>query len=233
MATAPTIGMQKPAAQKRLAAHIVESARAAAMACHTAAGLSLGTGVLGAREAARLLRAAESLCRSAVTVLVEVRDNEQSSDPPAGGGNAAEGSSSRASRRRSRRKGKGKGPSGDAMKLDEEVVLMAATPTQGAYPSEAKKATARSGARVSPYPLSGSMASTVTQIGPLGLEVGATVLLDGLLARPELNSKMAIVNDFDSTEERYSLTMVANQATARVKASNLRRSTFPAAVSGS
>ena len=45
--------------------YVVEAARAATMAVHSAMGLSLAS----SREAARLLRAAEGLCRAAVAVL--------------------------------------------------------------------------------------------------------------------------------------------------------------------
>ena len=53
-------------AQQKDMKHCLEAARAASLAAHSAAGLATA---VGAKEAARLLRAAEALARSAVAVL--------------------------------------------------------------------------------------------------------------------------------------------------------------------
>ena len=110
---------------RRLAA---EASRASLLSLHAAAGLSWPHDV----AAARLLRAAEGLVRSAVAVLVssagaasEAQKDEKKVGAPSGAGNG----SSRSARRRRRRRGAlGKGglepPTEGSLQDDRDVVMV-------------------------------------------------------------------------------------------------------------
>ena len=110
-------------AEKKFNKYVVEAARAAVLATHTAAGLATGGGA--PREVARLLRSAEALSRSAVALLSTSTARSSSSGgakgafgargttpdvafgarvgSPDGAGNGTSGTGKRGARRRGRR----------------------------------------------------------------------------------------------------------------------------------
>ncbi|CAK0879362.1 unnamed protein product [Prorocentrum cordatum] len=115
-----------PPTQRARAAAPLEAARGALLAAHAAAGLAGGAEF---REAARLLRAAEGLIRSAVAVLAAPPPPEPAAAPPVA-----------RPRRRPRRRGRGgaRGPAGgsdDAMEAKEDAAAAAAVAGGPAAPS--------------------------------------------------------------------------------------------------
>ena len=58
-------------------------------------------------------------------------------------------------------------------------------------------------------------------IGQEDIDKGDTVIIDGLLKASELNGKVGVVVDFDSSSGRYKVELEGSQDTKRIKRCNL------------
>ena len=220
------------------AKHVVEAARAAALAAHCAAGLAASAGL---RPAARLLRTAEALSRSAVAALT----CPSPSLPAAVAGSAGSPAVPSARARRRRNKKQKEEMSASAVPMDvaqspaavdgaSKVALAAPPPVLSAVASafvpgkertlKAQTSRERSPRRCSPPPSASSasaLVGTVSGSASIGLfTVGQTAMLGGLESRPELTGSVSILS-YDSVAGRYAVTVDATGEKIKVKEANL------------
>ena len=216
----------------------IESARAAALASHCAAGLATAARY---RSAARLLRAAEALARSAVAELGFPAPQPASAASAAVPGGTGEPSKRAVRRRAKKEKGK-MGAAAMSVELVQSVAVSggvseAALPpavqpslvSAGAGPGTVRTLRARISRERSPRrsrPPSASSASapagSATGSASIGrLAVGQTALLGGLESRPELTGSVTILS-FDSLAGRYAVTVDATGEKFKVKGANLK-----------
>jgi hypothetical protein len=220
------------------AKHVVEAARAAALAAHCAAGLAAAAGL---QPAARLLRAAEALSRSAVASLTGPSPAPAAVASPIG---SLAVPSARARRRRNNKKKKEES-SESAMPMDLALApaamdgiskaACAAPPSVFSadapefVPGKTRTLKAQTSRERSPRrclsPHAASSASALDGkvpgfVGPGGFTVGHTVLLKGLVSRPELSGSVSILS-FDAVAERYAVKVDATGEFMKVKEVNL------------
>jgi len=216
--------------------NVVEAARAAALAAHCAAGLAASAGL---RPAARLLRTAEALSRSAVAALTC-----PSPLPPAPVAESAglpAVPSARARRRRNKKQKEEQNMS--AMPVDEEPLAVkdgvskaASVPPPSVLSADAtvfvpvaRTLKARSSRERSPRRCSSSPSASPAsaQLGTASgsacaglFSVGQSVMLGGLESRPELSGRVSILS-FDSVAGRYAVAVDATGEKIKVKEGNL------------
>ena len=177
----------------------VEAARAAVLATHSAAGLALAS----SREAARLLRAAEALARSAVAVLCSPSTPQKSGkpggntsdEPPSGGtGVIPPGSSTRGAQPRGRRQRRRSKKQPDVNIVDQEAQRLDVVAPPRSVGSSARERVLVRRETLPPDPLSapGSASPLVVSGSPSGStpRPGLVYKLAELTARKELNHRL-------------------------------------------
>ena len=190
--------------------NVIEAARAAGLAAHSAAGLATASSF---REAARLLRAAEALARSAVAVLdssppsssaaQKGPDVAERSGSPSGAGDGTQGVSARRARRRGRRSPKKKDAAkSDLTPMDVEVCGDVAWPPAGGGSGEALSSR-RLLVRHETLPATPSPISPSVPSSPCSMpSSGAVGVLTGLVGRSDLNGMEVRVVRFDASSGR-------------------------------
>ncbi len=203
-----------------------EAARAAGLAAHSAAGLCAARRSV---VAARLLRTAEALARSAVAALAGAARPASLAAPRDGTASATPPPTSASRRRRRRRlrssalSGAGNvkagdvdmgmtkvlGGSGAAAASHAAVVpVAAAAPLAGGAAASLRPPDAS--ARRAPCPAPSSTPTAFTSAGagsPEVFDVGSQVVLSGLASRPELEGEVVSVLLFESARDRYAVSL--------------------------
>jgi hypothetical protein len=203
---------------------VLEAARAAALAAHCAAGLASSAGL---RPAARLLRTAEALSRSAIAALT--CPSPPTPAPAAGPAVAPAVPSARSRRRRNKKQKEEKIES--AMPVDASVAPPSVLSADATVfvPGVVRTLKARSSRERSPRrcSLSPSASSASALVGTASgsasdglFTVGQSVMLGGLESRPELSGRVSILS-FDSVAGRYAVTVDATGERIKVKGVNL------------
>ena len=226
--------------------HLLEAARAAALAAHSSAGHAA---TAGRRSAARLLRSAEALARAAVADL-QAGDRAAAGTPLVAPQRAAPDSAvvaPTARKKRSSRKKSKKDTQKDAVMTRVEearitrppdvapavpVVALAPSPTTAPH---GRVLAARPSRERSPHRKSGvvSHASSTTGAStgvsrPVPFSTGQVVVLRDLVSRPDLAGCRAKVLSFDSAAGRYAVCVDQSGEKLRVREANIH---FPGDVS--
>ena len=220
------------------AKNVVEAARASALAAHCAAGLASSAGL---REAARLLRTAEALSRSAIAALT--CPSPLLPAKAAGSAGMPAVPSARARRRRNKKQKEEMNMSAKPMDVAQSLAAadgvskVAAVAPPSVLSADAtvfepgktrilkpRTSRERSPRRCSSQPTASSTSALVgaaSGSASAGLfAVGQTVMLGGLESRPELTGSVSILS-YDSVVGRYAVTVDATGEKIKVKEVNL------------
>ena len=208
--------------------HVLDAARAAALSAHAAAGLALAP----SREAARLLRSAESLARAAVAVLEETRrglgehsggsggGTTRMTSPSGGAGDGTAGgpamrADAGAVQKRRRRRHKKKQ---DSAVHSEDVDMVAKYEHKGEVSGAGFGTLIDPAARRLVRHETSPSTPRAPSSSPSSLPSVGT--LRGLSTRLELNGEKVVILRFDADSGRYVVATI-NPEPFRVKAINL------------